>query len=376
MLFQDDLEKLKSLIEKPLRTLEEVEASARRLEDAIEDKNPAVVNDLIDLCEQSLAEVKGASSQIQEIKRNWGSASSSDYFSRSGKQNDPRTKEQKSLKRGKVYLGQNLSAQADDSDRKKNPNLDKPRNHNKIVDDNIKTETKNITYVKLEDIHYCQAYVSDKMRDGTPIKDVIEDMKNNGWNKEKPPPDMVIYPCGKIVTVDHRRVVAAIRANSLLEEEGKKEKMIKEIPANIHKADKLLVSLLEAEEWDKFCIISMLLFNHPNFLVDCLLKYFLLLSTRFMVKKDFKHDEKYQKGMAPETWGEAVMLRAANQRERGYKDFALDGEAKVPEIRSSTNRKPQTRKSTNVEKNRARIKKNKKKRKSKKTDNRKKNCIK
>jgi arsenate reductase-like glutaredoxin family protein len=75
MLFQDDLEKLKSLIEKSLRTLEEVEASARRLEDAIEDKNPAVVNDLIDLCEQSLAEVKGASSQIQEIKRNWGSAS-------------------------------------------------------------------------------------------------------------------------------------------------------------------------------------------------------------------------------------------------------------------------------------------------------------
>ncbi|MCL2930284.1 MAG: hypothetical protein MGG37_20730 [Trichodesmium sp. MAG_R01] len=364
MLFQDDLEKLKSLIEKPLRTLEKVEARARSLEDAIEQKNSGVVNDLIYLCEQSLAEVKGASSQIQEIKINWGSASSSDYSSRSGKQNDPRTKEQKSLKRGKVYLGQNLSAQADDSDRKKNPNLDKPRNHDKIVDDNIKTETKNITHVKLEDIHYCQAYVSDKMGDGTPIKNVIEDMKKNGWNEDKPPPDMVIYPCGKIVTVDHRRVVAAGLAG------------IERIPANIHKADELLVSLPEAEEWDKFCIISMLLFNHPNYLFDCLLKYFLLLSTRFMVKKDFKHDEKYQKGMAPETWGEAVMLRAANQRERGYKDFALDGTAKVPEIRSSKNQKPKTRRLTNVEKNRARIKKNKKKRKSKKTDNRKKNCIK
>ena len=247
MLFQDDLEKLKSLIEKPLRTLEEVEASARRLEDAIEDKNPAVVNDLIDLCEQSLAEVKGASSQIQEIKRNWGSASSSDYFSRSGKQNDPRTKEQKSLKRGKVYLGQNLSAQADDSDRKKNPNLDKPRNHNKIVDDNIKTETKNITHVKLEDIHYCQAYVSDKMGDGTPIKDVIEDMKKNGWNKEKPPPDMVIYPCGKIVTVDHRRVVAARLAG------------IERIPANIHTADERLLK----KRWKNDVIMVLFLLENP-----------------------------------------------------------------------------------------------------------------
>ena len=260
MLFQDDLEKLKSLIEKPLRTLEEVEASARRLEDAIEDKNPAVVNDLIDLCEQSLAEVKGASSQIQEIKRNWGSASSSDYFSRSGKQNDPRTKEQKSLKGGKVYLGQNLSAQADDSDRKKNPNLDKPRNHNKIVDDNIKTETKNITHVKLEDIHYCQAYVSDKMRveviengrkkvEKVDIQNVIKKMKTDGWDYSQSPPDMVIYPCGKIVTVDHRRVVAARLAG------------IKEIPAKIHKADERLL----VEGWKNLVIISLLLLPNPPF---------------------------------------------------------------------------------------------------------------
>lgn len=374
MLFQDDLEKLKSLIEKPLRTLEEVEASARRLEDAIEDKNPAVVNDLIDLCEQSLAEVKGASSQIQEIKRNWGSASSSDYFSRSGKQNDPRTKEQKSLKRGKVYPGQNLSAQADDSDRKKNPNLDKPRNHNKIVDDNIKTETKNITHVKLEDIHYCQAYVSDKMgveviENGCKkvkkvnIQDVIKKMKTDGWDYSQSPPDMVIYPCGKIVTVDHRRVVAARLAG------------IERIPANIHTADERL----NVNGWVNLWIMGLLSVENPPMIPISVFVYKMMsyLLERFPLQKDFKHDEKhYKKDIPPETWGEAVTFRAQKQRERGYKDFALDGEAKVPEIRSSTNRKPQTRKSTNVEKNRARIKKNKKKRKSKKTDNRKKNCIK
>ena len=84
MTFQDDLEELKSLIEKPLRTLEEVEAIAHRLEDVIEDKNPSVVNDLMDLCEKSLAEVNRASNQIKKIKRNWGSASSPDDFSRSG----------------------------------------------------------------------------------------------------------------------------------------------------------------------------------------------------------------------------------------------------------------------------------------------------
>ena len=84
MTFQDDLEELKSLIEKPLRTLEEVEAIAHRLEDIIEDKNPSVVNDLMDLCEKSLAEVNRASNQIKKIKRNWGSASSPDDFSRSG----------------------------------------------------------------------------------------------------------------------------------------------------------------------------------------------------------------------------------------------------------------------------------------------------
>ena len=372
MLFQDDLEKLKSLIEKPLRTLEEVEASARRLEDAIEDKNPAVVNDLIDLCEQSLAEVKGASSQIQEIKRNWGSASSSDYFSRSGKQNDPRTKEQKSLKRGKVYLGQNLSAQADDSDRKKNPNLDKPRNHDKIVDDNIKTETKNITHVKLEDIHYCQAYVSDKMgveviENGCKkvkkvnIQDVIKKMKTDGWDYSQSPPDMVIYPCGKIVTVDHRRVVAARLAG------------IERIPANIHTADERLLK----KRWKNDVIMVLFLLENPPMMSVLVWKLVSHLLERFPLKKDFDHDKKnHKKGLPPETWGEAVTFRAQRQRERGYKDFALDGEAKVPEIRSSTNRKPQTRKSTNVEKNRARIKKNKKKRKSKKTDNRKKNCIK
>ena len=329
MLFQDDLEKLKSLIEKPLRTLEEVEASARRLEDAIEDKNPAVVNDLIDLCEQSLAEVKGASSQIQEIKINWGSASSSDYFSRSGKQNDPRTKEQKSLKRGKVYLGQNLSAQADDSDRKKNPNLDKPRNHDKIVDDNIKTETKNITHVKLEDIHYCQAYVSDKMGDGTPIKDVIEDMKKNGWNKEKPPPDMVIYPCGKIVTVDHRRVVAARLAG------------IERIPANIHTADERLL----IKGWVNFLIMGLLSLKNPPMISIVVCKMMFYLLKRFPLKKDFDHDKKnYKKELPPETWREAAVFRAAKQREMGYEKFPLDGEAKVPEIRSSKNQKPKNKK--------------------------------
>ena len=328
MLFQDDLEKLKSLIEKPLRTLEEVEASARRLEDAIEDKNPAVVNDLIDLCEQSLAEVKGASSQIQEIKRNWGSASSSDYFSRSGKQNDPRTKEQKSLKRGKVYLGQNLSAQADDSDRKKNPNLDKPRNHDKIVDDNIKTETKNITHVKLEDIHYCQAYVSDKMGDGTPIKNVIEDMKKNGWNEDKPPPDMVIYPCGKIVTVDHRRVVAARLAG------------IERIPANIHTADERLL----IKGWVNFLIMGLLSLKNPPMISIVVCKMMFYLLKRFPLKKDFDHDKKnYKKELPPETWREAAVFRAAKQREMGYEKFPLDGTAKVPEIRSSKNQKPKNK---------------------------------
>ena len=339
MLFQDDLEKLKSLIEKPLRTLEEVEASARRLEDAIEDKNPAVVNDLIDLCEQSLAEVKGASSQIQEIKRNWGSASSSDYFSRSGKQNDPRTKEQKSLKGGKVYLGQNLSAQADDSDRKKNPNLDKPRNHDKIVDDNIKTETNNITHVKLEDIHYCQASVSDKMgveviENGRKkvkkvnIQDVIKKMKTDGWDYSQSPPDMVIYPCGKIVTVDHRRVVAARLAG------------IERIPANIHTADERLL----IKGWVNFLIMGLLSLKNPPMISIVVCKMMFYLLKRFPLKKDFDHDKKnYKKELPPETWREAAVFRAAKQREMGYEKFPLDGTAKVPEIRSSKNQKPKNK---------------------------------
>lgn len=140
--------------------------------------------------------------------------------------------------------------------------------------------------VKIDDILSSQKSASNKMRDGRTISEVAEDMRNNGWDHTKDPPDVVDRGNGKYQTLDHRRVIAA------------KEAGLKEIPANVHAADEPLP---------------------PEF------------GERFKFEKTFtdpKTGKVYYEGDLPTTWGEAAMGRAAKQGE----NFPLYGSENLPKV--------------------------------------------
>lgn len=130
------------------------------------------------------------------------------------------------------------------------------------------------------------------MRDGKTISDVADGMRANGWDHSKPPPEMVAYPDGRVVTLDHRRLVAADKAG------------IEEVPARVHAADE---SMPPSE------------------------------ARRFALKTEFADPETgqtYFKGDLPTNWGEAAKFRSANQRAMGFPDFPIEGRPGLPPIRA------------------------------------------
>ncbi|MBP9897158.1 MAG: PAAR domain-containing protein [Gemmatimonadales bacterium] len=142
---------------------------------------------------------------------------------------------------------------------------------------------QSITMVKLKDLKYSQKTASGKMRDGTSLKQVIENMRKNGWDQSKPKPDMVKWKDGTITTLDHRRIVAAKAAG------------LKEVPANVHKpSDPIPPNRRQYYQYKKT-------FTGPDGKV-------------------------YKRGDYPTTWGEAVMGRSANQG----KTFPLEGSTTTP----------------------------------------------
>ncbi|MBO0800421.1 MAG: hypothetical protein J2P31_16505, partial [Blastocatellia bacterium] len=146
--------------------------------------------------------------------------------------------------------------------------------------------------VRLYKIRYSQARVSPEASDGTPIEVMAEYMRNNGWDHEKGYPDMVEYPDGRIVTVDHRRLVAANQAG------------MEEVPANVHPA---------SEGIDRAKAIK-----------------------RFKLRVRFTDPETgriYKRGSIPSNWGEAAKFRSANQRRMGFPDFPIEGSPDLPEIK-------------------------------------------
>jgi hypothetical protein len=102
---------------------------------------------------------------------------------------------------------------------------------------------------------------------------------------------MVEYPDGRIVTVDHRRLVAA------------REARLEEVPARVHLASEQIV---DEKQKNRF-----------------------RLKTRFT---DPETGRVYRKGQPPSNWGEAAMFRSANQRVMGYPDFPIEGSPDFPVI--------------------------------------------
>lgn len=141
------------------------------------------------------------------------------------------------------------------------------------------------TMVKLKDLKYSQKTAGGKMGDGTPLKQVTENMRKSGWDHSKPKPNMVKWKDRSITTLDHRRIVAAKNAG------------LKKVPANIHKAsDPIPLSMRQQYQYKKT-------FTGPDGKV-------------------------YKKGDYPTTWGEAAMGRSANQG----KNFPLEGSTTTPKV--------------------------------------------
>ena len=65
---------------------------------------------------------------------------------------------------------------------------------------------------------FCQDGVSNTTREGIPLSDLANTLSQHGWlrgpdNKLKQPIDVVEFDDGEVVTLDHRRVVAACQEN-------------------------------------------------------------------------------------------------------------------------------------------------------------------
>jgi len=67
-------------------------------------------------------------------------------------------------------------------------------------------------------LSFCQDGVSNTTREGVPLRDLANTLSQHGWlrspdNKLKQPIDVVEFDDGRVVTLDHRRVVAACQEN-------------------------------------------------------------------------------------------------------------------------------------------------------------------
>jgi hypothetical protein len=108
---------------------------------------------------------------------------------------------------------------------------------------------------------------------------------------------MVEYPDGRIVTVDHRRLVAASQAG------------LEEVPATVHPASERI-----GKKKGK----------------------------RFRLDIGFTDPETgkvYKRWDVPSTWGEAAKFRAADQRGMGFPDFPIEGSPNLPKIKKAEKRR-------------------------------------
>jgi hypothetical protein len=157
-------------------------------------------------------------------------------------------------------------------------------------DKRLKSGSRAVRSVRLDSIRYSQGDVSPKMRDGKPIEVVAENMRKNGWDYSKEPPDMVEYSDGRIVTLDHRRLVAARQAG------------LEEVPARVHPSSESI----DIDQADRYKL--EIGFTDPE------------------------TGKVYKPEAIPSNWGEAAKFRAANQRVMGYPDFPIEGSPNLPQI--------------------------------------------
>jgi hypothetical protein len=154
-----------------------------------------------------------------------------------------------------------------------------------------------LSNIPLNEIKYSQGDVSRTATglDGkrVTIDQAAENIRANGFDPTGAP-DVVKYLNGDLVTLDHRRLVAANRAG------------IEEVPARVHLAEEPLPPKANG-----------------RFRLDQLGEPI----------TDPRTGTVYQPGAAARNYGEAALFRSANQRQFGFSDFPLQGSTEVPKVR-------------------------------------------
>lgn len=154
-----------------------------------------------------------------------------------------------------------------------------------------------LSNIPLNEIKYSQGDVSRTATglDGNrvTIDQAAENIRANGFDPTGAP-DVVKYPNGDLVTLDHRRLVAANRAG------------IEEVPAHVHLAEEPL----PPQETRRFTLDKL---SEPI--------------------TDPRTGKVYQPGAFAKNYGEAALFRSANQRQFGFSDFPLQGSTEVPKVR-------------------------------------------
>ena len=140
--------------------------------------------------------------------------------------------------------------------------------------------------VNLKSVRYSQRTVSPKTRDGQTIDEVAQSMSDNGWDNTAKQPDMIDWEDGGYQTLDHRRLVAAERAG------------LTEVGAEIHAPNEPL----PADQLGRF--VAKRTFTDPQTGIT------------------------YNRGQSAQTWGDAALIRSANQG----KTFPLRGSSELPSV--------------------------------------------
>lgn len=151
--------------------------------------------------------------------------------------------------------------------------------------------------VSFGDFKYSQSTAKGVTGDGTPLDEIVEAMRKNGWDYTKEPPKMVEMPDGSLVSLDHRRLVAAQKAG------------ITEVPiTRVSGKTPIDADLARARDFTVSKKAS--------------------LKVRTELANLMGKSEPLPKGYVAQTWEEAIMLRSARQG----KDFPLTGSPDLPTL--------------------------------------------
>jgi hypothetical protein len=153
--------------------------------------------------------------------------------------------------------------------------------------------------IGINDFKYSQSSAGKFTRDGDSIEKIVDAMRKHGWDISKEPPRMIKMSDGSIVTLDHRRMIAARMAG------------IKKVPIELIDGGTPIAEsyALRREFYLKI--------KGPRYRFD-------EIANLLQVP-----EESIGKKYIAKNWEEAVIIRCANQT----KTFPLFGSTEIPKLK-------------------------------------------